>query len=164
MKSYYIHFIRHGAISQTLKGRYIGVTDAPLSAEGEKELRRLDRELDYPYAKVVFTSPLKRCTKTAEILYPHIKPLVIDQLSECHFGEWENKTADELKSDDDFKEYMRLMRQHNWLKPKRYIPADAFFLQLHQQPAARPVDYNDGERSNLLTKEFSSHHRAATLF
>ena len=36
--------------------------------------------------------------------------------------------------------------------------------QLHQQLAARPVDYNDGERSNLLTKEFSSHHRAATLF
>lgn len=42
--------------------------------------------------------------------------------------------TDEVQSDDDFKEYMRLMRQHNWLKPKRYIPADAFFLQLHQQP------------------------------
>lgn len=106
MKSYYIHFIRHGAISPTLKGRYIGATDVPLSAEGEQELRRLDRELDYPYAKVVFTSPLKRCTKTAEILYPQIKPLVIDQLSECHFGEWENKTADELRGEEDFGKWL----------------------------------------------------------
>jgi hypothetical protein len=30
--------------------------------------------------------------------------------------------------------------------------------------AERPVDYNDGERSYLLTKEFSSHHWAAPPF
>ena len=35
---------------------------------------------------------------------------------------------------------------------------------LRKQKAERPVDYKDGERSNLLTKEFSSHHWAAPLF
>ena len=106
MKSYYIHFIRHGAISPTLQGRYIGMTDVPLSEQGKTELRRLDATLAYPYAKAVFTSPLKRCTQTARILYPNLEPLVIDQLSECHFGEWENKTAAELKGDETFRRWL----------------------------------------------------------
>ena len=106
MKSYYIHFIRHGAISETLSGRYIGTTDPPLSDRGRNELRRLDRETDYPYGKVVFTSPLKRCTETARLLYPAVEPLVIDHLSEINFGEWENHTADELKDDADFNKWL----------------------------------------------------------
>ena len=106
MKSYYIHMIRHGAISPTLQGRYIGTTDVELSEEGKEALRHLDKTLDYPYAKVVFTSPLKRCVQTAKILYPDIQPLVIDQLAECHFGEWENKSADELKGNEDFSKWL----------------------------------------------------------
>lgn len=106
MKSYYIHFIRHGAISPTLKGRYIGTTDVPLSDEGKTAIRRLNATMDYPYAKVVFTSPLKRCTTTARLIYPDIEPLAIDHLMECNFGEWENKTADELKGDETFSKWL----------------------------------------------------------
>ena len=116
MKSYYIHFIRHGAISPTLNGKYIGTTDVPLSDEGANALKKLDRELDYPYAMVVFTSPLKRCTRTAKIIYPDIQPLIIDHLSECNFGEWENKTADELKGDPDFAKWLA---GDNSVKPPR---------------------------------------------
>lgn len=116
MKSYYVHFIRHGAISSTLKGRYIGTTDVPLSQEGKAELQRMDSELDYPYAKVVFSSPLKRCTQTARVLYPDLKPLVIEHLSECNFGEWENKSADELRDNDDFKKWLA---GDNSVKPPR---------------------------------------------
>ncbi|MBQ3284006.1 MAG: histidine phosphatase family protein [Ruminococcus sp.] len=106
MKSYYLHFIRHGAISPTLAGRYIGVTDVPLSDQGKKDIERMAATMDYPYAKVVFTSPLKRCTQTARRIYHDIEPLVVDQLSECHFGEWENKTADELKGDEAFSKWL----------------------------------------------------------
>ncbi len=106
MKSYHIHFIRHGAISETLQGRYIGVTNPPLSDRGSADLRRLDHDMDYPYAAVVFTSPLKRCVETARILYPSIEPLVIEQLSECHFGEWENHTADELMGEEGFSRWL----------------------------------------------------------
>ena len=116
MQSYYIHFIRHGAISPTLQGRYIGTTDVPLSEEGKAALSKLDAAMDYPYAKVVFTSPLKRCTQTAKILYPQITPLTIDQLMECHFGEWENHTADELKGDPDFAKWLA---GDNEVKPPR---------------------------------------------
>lgn len=116
MKSYYIHFIRHGAIGATLDGRYIGVTDVPLSEEGRRDLEQLDRTLDYPYAKVVFSSPLKRCKETAEIIYPDLKPLIIDQLSEYCFGEWENKTADELRDEQDFQKWLA---GDNTVKPPR---------------------------------------------
>lgn len=106
MKSYYIHFIRHGAINPTLRGRYIGVTDVPLSDKGKIEIRKLDATMAYPYAKAVFSSPLKRCTQTARIIYPDTEPLIIDQLSECHFGEWENKSAAELAGDETFKKWL----------------------------------------------------------
>ena len=106
MKSYIIHFIRHGSIDDTLAGQYIGTTDAPLSDRGRMDLRKLDYEYKYPGTQVVFTSPLKRCTETAKILYPEQNPLVIDNLSECNFGEWEGKTADELKNDPDFEKWL----------------------------------------------------------
>lgn len=106
MKSYIIHFIRHGLIDDTLAGKYIGTTDAPLSDRGRMDLRKLDYEYKYPGTQVVFTSPLKRCTETAKILYPEQNPLVIDNLSECNFGEWEGKTADELKNDPDFEKWL----------------------------------------------------------
>lgn len=106
MKSYIIHFIRHGAIDETLSGKYIGTTDVPLSDKGKIELKKLDYEYRYPGTQVVFTSPLKRCTETCKILYPEQNPLSIANLSECNFGEWEGKTAEELKSDPDFEKWL----------------------------------------------------------
>ena len=49
MKSYVIHFIRHGAIDETLSGKYIGTTDVDLSDKGKAALRKLDYGCDYPY-------------------------------------------------------------------------------------------------------------------
>lgn len=42
--------------------------------------------------------------------------------------------TDEVADDEDFRTFMRLLRHHNWLKPKRYIPADELFRQILQQP------------------------------
>lgn len=106
MKSYYIHFIRHGSIEETKQGAYIGITDKELSDVGVEELKKLDNTHKYPYAPVIFTSPLKRCTQTCEVLYPHIKPIVVDELSEMNFGRWEGKTADELRGDPLFEAWL----------------------------------------------------------
>ena len=116
MKSYIIHFIRHGAIDETLSGKYIGTTDVPLSDKGRLDLKKLDYEYRYPGTQVVFTSPLKRCTETCRILYPELNPLSIANLSECNFGEWEGKTAEELKSDPDFEKWLA---GDNSVKPLR---------------------------------------------
>ncbi len=106
MKSYYIHFIRHGAIEETNKGAYIGITDPCLSEDGIKALKKLDSTHKYPYAPVIFTGPLKRCTQTCEVLYPHVKPIVIEELNEMNFGEWEGKTAEELRGDPLFESWL----------------------------------------------------------
>lgn len=116
MKSYVIHLIRHGAIAETLSGKYIGATDPPLSQNGVAALQKLLEERTYPHVKVVFSSPLKRCTQTCGILFPDCTPLVIANLSECHFGEWEGKTAEELKDDETFQ---RWLAGDNEVKPPR---------------------------------------------
>ena len=84
MKSYKIHLIRHGAIEDTLSGAYIGTTDVPLSDEGKRQLKLLDHNMDYPYASVVFTSPLKRCKETCKIIYNNIEPIIV--FNKCDMG------------------------------------------------------------------------------
>jgi Zn-dependent M16 (insulinase) family peptidase len=44
MKSYIIHFIRHGITEANLDGRYIGVTDIPLSSVGVEQLEGVKNE------------------------------------------------------------------------------------------------------------------------
>lgn len=123
MKSYTIHFLRHGAIEETLDGKYIGTTDVNLSQNGIDELKQLDKTGRYPGAQAVFTSPLKRCIQTSQILYPEQKPIIIEQLSECNFGEWEGKTANELKSDVTFQKWLA---GDNTVKPPRGESNDDF--------------------------------------
>lgn len=127
MKSYVIHFIRHGSIDETLSGKYIGTTDVSLSDKGKMSLKRLNFDYVYPQVPVVFTSPLKRCTQTCKILFPNIKPLVIDALSECNFGEWEGKTAEELKTDPDFEKWLA---GDNSVKPPRGESNDDFVRRI----------------------------------
>ena len=116
MKSYVIHLIRHGAIDETLSGKYIGTTDPPLSDKGKMALKKLAFSHTYPQPPVVFSSPLRRCTQTCAVLFPERKPLVIANLSECNFGEWEGKTAEELKDSEDFQKWLA---GDNSVKPPR---------------------------------------------
>jgi alpha-ribazole phosphatase len=85
--------IRHGKTEGNRLGRYIGTTDEPLCPEGRN---RLPRGV-YPVPKAVFTSPMKRAVETAEILFPELPSHSIEDLSECDFGEFENKNYKELE-------------------------------------------------------------------
>lgn len=96
MKTYRIHLIRHGLTEDNLKGVYSGRNDSSLCNEGKKQLQQMKEEYIYPQADFVFSSPLNRCTQTAEILYPGVKPIIIDELTEYNFGEFEGRTAEEL--------------------------------------------------------------------
>ena len=103
MKTYKIHLIRHGRLGPAYAGRYIGRrTDAPLSEEGVRELQEMRRQLWYPEADVIFTSPMLRCIQTAYTLYPGQSYQQLDELAECDFGIFEGKSYAQLKSDSDF--------------------------------------------------------------
>jgi|LSQX01.3.fsa_nt_gb alpha-ribazole phosphatase len=97
MKSYVISLVRNGLTDENLAGRYIGHTDVPLSSDGEKQLRELSAGCEYPTPEAVFSSPLSRCMRTAQIIYPDSDIIRMNELIECDFGEFEGKTADELK-------------------------------------------------------------------
>ncbi len=106
MKSYTIHFIRNALTDENLEGRYIGHTNVEISEEGRAQLAQMKEELVYPPVQAVFTSPLKRCTETAKILYPDNKPIAIEGLIEYNFGEFENKTAEELEKHPVFPKWL----------------------------------------------------------
>lgn len=113
MKSYIIHFVRHGMTDANVKGQYAGSWDIPVSDEGKKKLQDLKNTYEYPAAQEYYSSPLSRCLETCEILYPKVTPVVVDGLKECDFGDWEGKTTEELSSDS---EYLR------WIKSSKIAP------------------------------------------
>lgn len=106
MKSYTIHFIRNAASTENLEGRYVGHTDVPAAVQSVKQLVELKNSMVYPPVEAVFSSPLIRCVKTAEVFYPDNTVIPIDGLIECNFGAFENKTAEELKKQPLFPRWL----------------------------------------------------------
>ena len=107
MKGYRIAFIRHGITEANEDGRYIGVTDLPLSSAGAQELFDKLETLDYPNPQKVYVSPLKRCKQTANILYPNCYTAELAELREMDFGDFENKKAEDLMDTPEYKEYIK---------------------------------------------------------
>lgn len=106
MKTYRIHFIRHGLTDGNSDGRYIGVTDLPLSDSGIDELEAVRVKGELPETSLVFTSPLKRCLETCEVLFPDIEPIEIPELREFNFGDFENKKASEIEDNPQYIEWI----------------------------------------------------------
>ncbi len=93
-----IIFIRHGKTQGNIERRYIGRTDQPLAPEGINVIK----SKAYPAADAVISSPMKRCTETAGIIYPDNSILIYDDLRECDFGNFEYKKHEELKNDPNY--------------------------------------------------------------
>lgn len=106
MKSYLVYLIRHGMTEAGNEGRYIGHTDVPLSEAGEQQLREMAEAYEYPQPDVVFSSPLKRCLRTAQIVFPDMDAIPMRDLIEYNFGEFENKTAEELENHPVFPRWL----------------------------------------------------------
>lgn len=96
MKTYKLHLIRHALTQGNIDGLYIGHTDMPLCSDGIRQVMDMKEEFTYPETNFVFSSPLKRCIDTCKIIYPNIKPIVVEDLIEYDFGEFEGKNAAEL--------------------------------------------------------------------
>ena len=93
MKSYTIHFIRHGMTEANINGQYAGSWDIPVCEEGKKKLIDLKENFEYPNVKEHYSSPLSRCLQTCDIIYPEAKINIVDGLKEWDFGDWEGKTT-----------------------------------------------------------------------
>nr|WP_294491109.1 histidine phosphatase family protein [uncultured Mediterraneibacter sp.] len=102
-----IVFIRHLPTPGNEKRQYIGRTDEELSVRAEEEFRmRIEKRGTsmYPSVQYLIVSPMRRCIRTAELIYPGQEIVEEPLLRECDFGEFEKKTYEELK---DRPEYIR---------------------------------------------------------
>lgn len=97
-----ILLIRHGKTRGNEEGRYIGVTDEPLSEVGIRALAK--RETGE--VETVYVSPMKRCLQTAALLFPGVPHKVIPAFRECDFGEFENKNYRELRGNPRYQEWV----------------------------------------------------------
>ena len=107
MKTFTIYLFRHGITKGNLNAQYIGRTDYPLTMDSISRLRKIKATEHYPAVDAVFTSPLRRAVESAKIMFPQNEPIVINDFTEYSFGEFEERTAEELKNNSDFLEWLR---------------------------------------------------------
>lgn len=88
-------FIRHGKTAGNCEKRYIGRTDESLCSDGIGEIGTKK----FPDADLVFSSPMRRCLETAELIYGGKEITVVDDFRECDFGDFEGKNYAELNGD-----------------------------------------------------------------
>lgn len=102
-----IYIIRHGETDWNKAGRVQGQTDIELNAYGIElaELTAAALEQEGVRFDRVYTSPLKRAVRTAEILCrkSSVKPIVDSRITEISFGEAEGVTFRELASNPEYK-------------------------------------------------------------
>lgn len=91
-----VYMARHGNTAWTLSGQHTGLTDLPLTPDGERNARRLgDRLKGIAFAKVL-TSPLQRATRTCELAGFATGAVVDPDLVEWNYGEYEGLTSAEI--------------------------------------------------------------------
>jgi alpha-ribazole phosphatase len=104
-----IYLVRHGETEAPHPKRYKGHIDVPLSENGIRQLKELSGYLVKECSaspsegskalKAVYCSDLERARKSAEIIAQPfgLEPVVLEELRERSFGQWEGMTFDEIK-------------------------------------------------------------------
>ena len=100
-----ITWIRHGMTKANEEHRYLGKTDEPLSETGIRLLQEKKKEYFSGPPEFLYTSPMKRCVQTAELLFER-NPILIPEWKEMDFGQFEGKNYEELKDDPCYQKWI----------------------------------------------------------
>lgn len=98
--------IRHGRTEGNELKRYIGKTDEHLTLGGIHQLLNRASENFYPMAEKAYVSPMLRCIETAKIIYPKAERIIDDGLKETDFGDFENKSYEDLKDEPAYQKWI----------------------------------------------------------
>lgn len=95
-------WVRHGETDVNRAGRYVGHLDPSLNETGVQQINQLKTLLAEESPTALFTSDLRRCVETAELLKDswEIKPKMTASLRELSFGEWEGNTYAEIMQEN----------------------------------------------------------------
>ena len=93
-----IYIARHGETAWTITGQHTGLTDLPLTAQGENNARGLGERLKGIEFAKVFTSPLQRARRTCELAGFGASAEVDNDLVEWNYGEYESLRSVEIRA------------------------------------------------------------------
>lgn len=91
-----VYLARHGETAWSLTGQHTGLTDLPLTAEGEAAARALGARLADVRPALVLTSPLARARRTCELAGFGAVAEVDADLVEWNYGDYEGKRTVEI--------------------------------------------------------------------
>jgi len=94
-----VYLARHGETAWTISRQHTGVTDLPLTAQGEAEALRLGERLERLTFAAVLTSPLRRAVRTCEIAGFGSAADVEPDLVEWNYGVYEGRTSAEIHAE-----------------------------------------------------------------
>lgn len=92
-----VYLLRHGQTAWNADGnRYCGRTDIPLTDKGTSQARLVQEQLKDITFAAVYSSPLMRAYRTAQIAGGEREVIKDERLIEADFGLWEGKTREEF--------------------------------------------------------------------
>lgn len=91
-----VYLARHGETAWSLSGQHTGLTDLPLTANGERDARCLGVRLQTQKFAKVFTSPLQRAAVTCELAGFGEVAEADPDLVEWNYGDYEGLTTAEI--------------------------------------------------------------------
>jgi len=91
-----VYLARHGETAWSLSGQHTGLTDLPLTPNGERNARRLGERLKGMTFSDVFTSPLQRAARTCERAGFGIVAQPDLDLVEWDYGQYEGLRSAEI--------------------------------------------------------------------
>lgn len=92
-----IYLARHGETTWSLTGQHTGRTDLPLTKRGERNAQRLGKRLAGHSFAEVFTSPLKRASRTCELAGFGSVAKTDPDLVEWNYGDYEGLTTPQIQ-------------------------------------------------------------------
>ena len=94
-----VYMARHGNTAWTLSGQHTGLTDLPLTPDGERNAVRLGERLKGMKFAKVFTSPLQRAARTCELSGFGEVAETNSDLVEWDYGKYEGLTSAQILAD-----------------------------------------------------------------
>ena len=94
-----VYLARHGETAWTISRQHTGMTDLPLTAQGEAEAVRLSQRLERLKFAAVLTSPLQRAVRTCELAGFGATAEIESDLREWNYGAYEGRTSAEIHAE-----------------------------------------------------------------
>lgn len=174
-----LYAIRHTSVAVE-PGICYGQSDVDVAASFLQEMNAVKEEISGNHFHKIFSSPLQRCRKLAEHLFPNQQILFDDRLKELNFGEWELKCWDAIYNSPLGKHWMEdyqnlptlngesypemRARIAEWLNELKAEELEALVVVSHAGVIRVLKHLTEGHPMEKLFAEFKPSYGSVTIF